>query len=123
MYSFTLFIKLSLSPLAIISPSSKSKILSILDASAIYAVEISAIILSFFLISSTIFQSSILLNGSTPVVGSSKIKSFGLFKSVKIKESFCLIPPLRFPASLSLNFSSPAICRSLFSYSTSFLTK
>ena len=82
----------------------------------------SAMVPSSCVILLSISQSSSLLKGSTPVVGSSKSRSFGRWSKEHISDSFCIIPPLRLPASLSVNSASPDICKSFFLYSKKFLS-
>ena len=79
-------------------------ILSHLPASSIYGVETRIVIPSFFSLPS-ISQNSFLETGSTPVVGSSRNRTFGLWISAQQRASFCFIPPDSFPAILALNGS------------------
>jgi ribosome-dependent ATPase len=58
--------------------------------------------ISFFILAIN-FQKSLLESGSTPVVGSSKIKSSGSCIKAQQSPNFCFIPPESFPAGLSLN--------------------
>ena len=45
--------------------------------------------------------------GSTPVEGSSKMSSFGVFKSATAKANFCFMPPDKSLAMRSLNWPRP----------------
>ena len=58
-------------------------------------------------------QNCLLESGSTPVVGSSRMRKSGLCTRAQQSESFCFIPPESFPAGRSAKGSSAVAWRSL----------